>query len=128
MEEVVVMLEKQVTNWGMKITVLLYKFQLCLLADNDSIGSGVAILEVVARHPDWWKTCQVLEVVWGLDWTEGYMMGGSVKLVWNSWVVLKKDTGCSMETGCGEALVWLHNLATQVIDHITCKLGQGGDR
>ena len=63
MEEVVVMLEKQVTNWGMKITVLLYKFQLCLLADNDSIGSGVAILEVVARHPDWWKTCQVLDVV-----------------------------------------------------------------
>ena len=70
----------------------------------------------------------MLEVVWGLDWTEGYMMGGSVKLVWNSWVVLKKDTGCSMETGWGEALVWLHNLATQVIDHITCKLGQGGDR
>ena len=70
----------------------------------------------------------MLEVVWGLDWTEGYMMGGSVKLVWNSSVVLKKDTGCSMEIGWGEALVWLHNLASQDIDHITCKLGQGGDR
>ena len=42
---------------------------------------GVAMLEVMARHPDWWKTCQVLEVVRGLDWTEGDMMGEAIKLV-----------------------------------------------
>ena len=45
---------------------------------------GVTILEVMARHPDWWKTCQVLEVVRGLDWTEGDMLGEAVMLVWNS--------------------------------------------
>jgi hypothetical protein len=82
------------------------------------------MLEVMARHPDWWKTCQVVEVVRGLDWTEGDMMGEAVKLVWNSWVVLKKDTGGSMETGWGKALVWLHNLATEATDHITFKLDQ----
>ena len=178
LEEVVVMLEKQVTSWGMQRTVLLYKFQLCLLANKEgdklsevvdqmaSLGDkkgleavsvmvarvkkfsmdqvavkalmeaqvlekdqvskerrGVAMLEVMARHPDWWKTCQVLEVVRGLDWTEGDMMGEAVKLVWNSWVVLK-DTGGSMETGWGKALVWLHNLATEATDHIACKLDQ----
>jgi hypothetical protein len=154
LEEVVVMLEKQVTSWGMQRTVLLYKFQLCLLANKEgdklsevvdqmaSLGDkkglvsvmvarvkkfsmdqvavkalmeaqvlekdqvskerrGVAMLEVLARHPDWWKTCQVLEVVRGLDWTEGDMMGEAVKLVWNSWVVLK-DTGGCMETCVGE--------------------------
>ena len=62
---------------------------------------GVAILEVMARHPDWWKTCQVLEVVRGLDWTEGDMLGEAVVLVWNSLVVFKKDTEGSMGTGCG---------------------------
>ena len=31
LEEVVVMLEKQVTSWGMQRNVLLYKFQLCFL-------------------------------------------------------------------------------------------------
>jgi hypothetical protein len=51
----------------------------------------VAMLEVMARQPDWWKTCQVVQEVRGLDWTEGNMMGEAVKLVWNSWVVLKKD-------------------------------------
>ena len=35
LEEVVVMLEKQVTSWGMQRTVLLYKFQLCLLANKE---------------------------------------------------------------------------------------------
>ena len=53
---------------------------------------------MLARHPDWWKTCQVLEVVRGLDWTEGDMMGEAVKLVWNS--------------------------ATEATDHIACKLDQ----
>ena len=48
------------------------------------------------------------------------MMGEAVKLVRNSWVVLKRDTGGSMKTGWGKALVWLHNLATDV----TCKLDQ----
>jgi hypothetical protein len=66
---------------------------------------GVAMLEVMARHPDSWKTCQVLEVVTvrGLDWTEGDMIGEAVKLVWNSWVVLK-DTGGSIEMGEGSGV------------------------
>jgi hypothetical protein len=34
LEEVVVMLEKQVTSWGMQRNVLLYKFQLCFLANK----------------------------------------------------------------------------------------------
>ena len=49
------------------------------------------MLEVMARQPDWWKTRPVVQEVGGLDWTEGNMMGEAVKLVWNSWVVLKKD-------------------------------------
>ena len=52
---------------------------------------GVAMLEVMARKPDWWKTCQVVQEVRGLDWTEGNMMGEAVKQVWNFCVVLKKD-------------------------------------
>jgi hypothetical protein len=64
------------------------------------------------------------EVVRGLDWTEGDMMGEAVKLVFNSWVVLKKDTGGSMDSWWGKALVWLHNLATEATDHFTCKLDQ----
>ena len=52
---------------------------------------GVARLEMMARKPDWWKTCQVVQEVRGLDWTEGNMMGEAVKLVWNFCVVLKKD-------------------------------------
>ena len=35
LEEVLVMLEKQVTSWGMQRTVILYKFQLCLLANKE---------------------------------------------------------------------------------------------
>jgi hypothetical protein len=35
LEEVLVMLEKQVNSWGMQRTVLLCKFQPCLLADKD---------------------------------------------------------------------------------------------
>ena len=51
---------------------------------------GVALLEVMARHPDWWKTCGVVEVVKGLNWTpEKDMMGEAVKLVWNSWLGAK---------------------------------------
>ena len=42
----------------------------------------------------------------------------------SSWGVIKKDTGGTMETGWGKALVWLHNLATEVSDHITCRLDQ----
>ena len=34
----------------------------------------LAMLDVMARHPDWWKTYQMVEVVRGLDWTEGDMM------------------------------------------------------
>jgi hypothetical protein len=37
---------------------------------------GVAMLEVMARQPDWWKTCQVVQEVRGLDWTEGNIGGG----------------------------------------------------
>ena len=43
LEEVVVMLEMQVTSWGMQRTVLLYKFQLCLLANKE----GDKLSEVV---------------------------------------------------------------------------------
>jgi hypothetical protein len=51
-------------------------------------------------------------VVRGLDWTEGDLMEEAVKLVWNSCVVVNKDTGGtgSLETGWGKALVWLYNL------------------
>ena len=67
----------------------------------------------------------MVEVVRGLDWTEGDMMGVAVKLVLNSWVVLKKDTGGSMDSAWGKVLVvWLHNLASVATDHITCKLDQ----
>ena len=137
LEEVLLMLEKHVTSWGMQRTILLYKFQLCLLAgkegdklsevvdkmaslrdkkglevvslmgarvkkfsmdqvavktlidaqalEKDQVSKerrGVAVLEVMARHPDWWKTCEVVgvvevvEVVKGLNWTpERDMMG-----------------------------------------------------
>ena len=83
---------------------------------------AVVMLEIMSRHPEWWKHRKVLEVVKGLNWSLGDMLGEAVKLVWNSWVVLKdKD---SQESGWGKALVLLHNLATEVIDHITCKLDQ----
>ena len=42
----------------------------------------------------------------------------------SSWGVIKKDTGGNMEIGWGKALVWLHNLAEEVLDHITCRLDQ----
>ena len=45
LEEVVVMLEKQVTSWGMQRTVILYKFQLCLLANK----KGDKFCEVVVQ-------------------------------------------------------------------------------
>ena len=51
-----------------------------------------------------------------MDWTAGDMMCDAVKLVWDSSMVLK--------TGLGEAVVWLQNLATEVKDHIICKLDQ----
>ena len=175
LEEVVVMLEKQVTSWGMQRTVLLYKFQLCLLANKEgdklsevldqmaSLGDKkgleavsvmvarvekfsmdqvavkalmeaqvlekdqvskerrrVAMLEVMARHPDWWKTCQVLEVVRGLDWAEGDMMGEAVKLVWNSWVVLRTQEAAWRLGGerpwCG-SIILLQRL--QIISHVS---------
>jgi hypothetical protein len=170
--------EQRVASWGMKRTVLLYRFQLCLLGDWEveqltemvdkmaSLGDkkgleavsvmvarmkkffmdqvtvkalmevqrleknqvsrerrAVAVLEVMARHPEWWKGNKVLEVVKGLDWTVGEMLGEAVKQVWNCWVVLRKDKD-NMETGWGKALLWLHNLATEVTDHITCRLDQ----
>jgi hypothetical protein len=34
LEEVLVMLDRQVTSWGMQRTVLLYKFQPCFLAEK----------------------------------------------------------------------------------------------
>ena len=40
LEEVVVMLEKQVTSWGMQRTVVLYKFHLCLLANKEGDKLG----------------------------------------------------------------------------------------
>ena len=40
---------------------------------------------------------------------EGDMMGEAWKLVWNSWEVLKKDTGGSMETG------WVFDVVTRSI-------------
>ena len=63
---------------------------------------GVAVLEVMARHPDWWKACRVMEVVKGV--TEGYMMGEAIKLVWNSWVV----EGHKRQHGdwVGKSLAW----------------------
>ena len=64
MEEVVVMLEKQVTtSGGMKRTALLYKFQLCLLADKDgdklskvvdqtaSLGEKKGLQAVICTRP-----------------------------------------------------------------------------
>ena len=122
LEEVLLMLEKHMTSWGMQRTIL--KFQLCLLAGKEgdmlsevvdqmaSLGDkkglesvsvmgarvnkysmgqvavkalvdaqalekdqvskerrGVAVLEVMTRHPDWWKTCEVVGVLKGLNWT-----------------------------------------------------------
>ena len=43
LEEVLVMLEKQVTSWAKQRTVILYKFQLCLLANKE----GDKLSEVV---------------------------------------------------------------------------------
>ena len=123
-EVLLIMLAKHVTSWGMQRTILLYKFQLCLLAgkegdmlsevvdqmaslrdkkgleavslmgarvkkfsmdqvavktlidaqalEKDQVSKerrGVAVLEVMARHPDWWKTCEVVGVLKGLNWT-----------------------------------------------------------
>ena len=63
-----------------------------------------------------------------LNWTpERDMTGEAVKLVFNSLVVMKKDTGGRMDKGCGRA-GWLHNLAKEVTDHITCKLDQPTSR
>ena len=97
-----------------------------VLEEKDQVSMerrGLAMLDMMARHPDWWKTYQMVEVVRGLDWTEGDMMGVSVKLVLNSWV--KKHTGGSMDSAWGKALVvWLHNVATEATDHIKCNLDQ----
>ena len=35
LEEVLLRLEKHLTSWGMQTTVLLFKFQLCLLAGKE---------------------------------------------------------------------------------------------
>ena len=43
LEEVLLMLEKHMTSWGMQRTILLYKFQLCLLAGTE----GDMLSEVV---------------------------------------------------------------------------------
>ena len=53
-----------------------------------------------------------MEIVKGLDWAEGDK--------------LKKDTGHRRHHGdwVGKVLAWLHNLATDVTDHITNKLDQ----
>ena len=35
---------------------------------------AVAVLEVIARHPEWWMGNKVVEVVKGLDWMVGKML------------------------------------------------------
>jgi hypothetical protein len=35
---------------------------------------AVAVLEVMARHPEWWVVNKVVEVVKGLDWMVGEML------------------------------------------------------
>ena len=59
-----------------------------------------------------------MEVVKGV--TEGYMMGEAIKLVWNSWVVEGHKRQHGDWVGEVPGLVWLHNLATEVTDNITC--------
>jgi hypothetical protein len=79
----------------------------------------LAMLDVMARHPDWWKTYQMVEVVRGLDWTEGDMMGVAVKLVLNSWVVLKKAVWIlhgGRPWWCG-SIILLQRL--QIISHVS---------
>ena len=84
---------------------------------------AVLILEIMSRKPDWWRNDKVVKVVKSVDWTVGLMLSEAIKMVWNSWVVVvrKKE---NKEPGWGKALVWLHNLGTDVVDHITCKLEQ----
>ena len=43
----------------------------------------VAMLEIMARHPGWWKGSKVVEVVRGVDWTVGEVLGEAMKQVWN---------------------------------------------
>ena len=43
LEEVLVMLEKQVTSWGMQRNVLLYKFQLCFLANKEGVDQMASL-------------------------------------------------------------------------------------
>ena len=84
---------------------------------------AVLILEIMSRKPDWWQDEKVVEVVRRVEWRIGDMLGEAVKMTWNSWVVVvaKMD---GRECGWGKALVWLHNIGTDVVDHITCKLEQ----
>ena len=84
----------------------------------------VAMLEIMARHPGWWKGSKVVEVVRGVDWTVGEMLGEAMKQVWNCWVVMDRDEKDNRQNGWGKALVLLHNLATEITDHITCMLDQ----
>ena len=84
---------------------------------------AVLILEIMSRKPDWWRNDKVVKVVKSVDWTVGLMLSEAIKMVWNSWVVVVRKKECK-EPGWGKALVWLHNLGTDVVDHITCKLEQ----
>ena len=82
---------------------------------------AVMMLEIMSRKPDWWRNDKVMEVVKSVDWTVGIMLSEAIKMTWNSWVVRKKE---NKDLGWGKALVLLHNLGTDVVDHITCKLEQ----
>ena len=82
----------------------------------------VAMLEIMARHPGWWKGSKVVEVVRGVDWTVGEMLGEAMKQVWNCWVVMDRDEKDNRQTGWGKALALLYNLVTEMSDHITCRL------
>ena len=70
------------------------------------------------RHPWWWKGIKVVEVVRGVNWTVGEMLG--LAMLGDEDEKDNRKTGL----GWGKALVLLHNLATEITDYIMCRLDQ----
>ena len=82
--EAVSVIIARVKKFSMDQVVVEALMEAQVLEEKDQVSKerrGLAMLDMMARHPDWWKTYQMVEVVRGLDWTEGDMMGEAVKLV-----------------------------------------------
>ena len=84
---------------------------------------AVANLEQISRVPTSSKMWSVTSQVNSVRWTESSLLSEALKLTWNIWVrVSSNSESREICTAWFEAMSSLHNKATELCDHISCRL------